>query len=220
MSINVMGPAGSSGVTLDMNTSTMSVQMLTALVFAEALQVRENSQQQQVEYMAAQNKKAKEFNESLAEVTRMMAAYTDEKQDSKRPTKDDRDWSAYAKVIENRDSGDSYEAALNKSSLTTEQKEYFRDRAKLADLAQSLDFLPGGGSYADYNSLAKGDIKRGYLETVRSKLKTAAEEINTNSQLFMIKLQQLIGQVDAIKTALSQFVKTASDSQKEITQKF
>jgi hypothetical protein len=106
--------------------------------------------------------------------------------------------------------------------MTDDMKEAMRGRAKLADLAKEYGML-SGGNYKDgqtYENIAHGDPSKGTLETLKTKLRTAAEAISTNNQLEMIKLQQLIGAVDAAKTALTQFVKTAGDAEKEIVQKF
>jgi hypothetical protein len=110
----------------------------------------------------------------------------------------------------------------SKPPMSNEMKEAMRGRAKLADLAKEYGMLTGGeyDSGQTYANIAHGDPSKGTLETLKTKLRTAAEAISTNNQLEMIKLQQLIGAVDAAKTALTQFVKTAGDAEKEIVQKF
>lgn len=250
MAINSVGGAG--GVVFsNVNASNMPLQVLTQLVMAEAMMTREAEQQQKVEEIAAQNAKAKEYNDALAELARLAEGFkadagnADKREmvmtDHKAIGKDQLDqWKAIVQggdiKVKNADgkyetvktAGLTFEQRLDllsetsQPSLTDAQKEQLRGRARLADMAQSYGMLIGG-NFDRGDSLANvayGDPTKGTLESLKTKIRTAAEAISTNNQLEMIKLQQLIGAVDAAKTALTQFVKTAGDAEKEIVQKF
>ncbi len=124
--------------------------------------------------------------------------------------------------------GLSFEERLNLLSdksmppMTESMKEGLRGRARLADIAQTYGMLPGGlnSKGTTYTNIAHGDMTKGTLDTLKTKLKTAAESLGSENQLEMIKLQQEIGKVDASKTALTQYTKTAAEAEKEIVQKF
>jgi hypothetical protein len=131
-------------------------------------------------------------------------------------------------LVEKKLDGLSFEERLNllsdksKPPMTDSAKEFLRGRARLADIAQTYGMLPSGldNKGTAYTNIAHGDISKGTLDTLKTKLKTAAEALGSENQLEMIKLQQEIGKVDAAKTALSQYTKTAAEGEKEIVQKF
>lgn len=131
-------------------------------------------------------------------------------------------------LVEKKLDGLSFEDRLNLLSeksippMTDNAKEFLRGRARLADIAQTYGMLPSGvlSKGTSYANIAHGDMSKGTLDTLKTKLKTAAEALSSENQLEMIKLQQEIGKVDASKTALSQYVKTSADGEKEIVQKF
>ena len=241
MSIGNVGAAG--GVVFsNIDTKSMPLQLLTQLVMAETMMTREKEQEQKVEEIAAQNAKAKEYNDALATITRLGGAFAadasnlDRRSDGKNlPEADLNQWKKAATATELKLAdgttvslaGKTFEQRLEllaKTSppLSETSIDFLRDRAKLADIAQTYGMLPGGkeSQGMSYENIAKGDLTKGTLDTIKTKFKTAAEAISTNNQLEMIKRQQLIGAVDAAKTALTQFVKTAGDAEKEIVQKF
>jgi hypothetical protein len=131
-------------------------------------------------------------------------------------------------LVEKKLDGLSFEERLNLLSeksippMNDNAKEFLRGRARLADIAQTYGMLPGGllSKGTSYANIAHGDMSKGTLDTLKTKLKTAAESLGSENQLEMIKLQQEIGKVDASKTALTQYTKTAADAEKEIVQKY
>lgn len=261
MSIGNIGGAGGVIFGNIQDVKNLPLQTLTALVMAEVMQTREAEQQQKVEEIAAQNAKAKQYNDALGEIAGLSSWFSsDSKSTEKRelvkgdhktygadamskwadvangktteisvPTKKtDEEGNSWIVSEKKSLAGLSFEQKLDlmgpdtTPSITNEMKEAMRGRAKLADLSKEYGMLTGGTYEAGqtYANIAHGDPSKGTLETLKTKLRTAAEAISTNNQLEMIKLQQLIGAVDAAKTALTQFVKTAGDAEKEIVQKF
>jgi hypothetical protein len=254
--------AGAGGVVFGniQDTKSLPLQTLTALVMAEVMQTREAEQQQKVEEIAAQNAKAKQFNDMLGEVARLTEAFSADEGNTARRTPKNHDekpdnigktnmdtWKKLAEPTESftvttPGNGEvavrkyqtfelkemSFEQRLNllgpntTPALTADGKERLMARAKLADMSKEFGMLTGGSveKGSTYENIAYGDVSKGTLETLKTKLRTAAEAISTNNQLEMIKLQSLIGAVDAAKTALTQYVKTSGDAEKEIVQKF
>ncbi len=228
-------------------SAQVPLQIYTALVLAELLQIREAGQREQVEFMAKQNEKSKACNEALTVLSNMLTDYASEgattlpngvSKDGKGFLQSDLDkkdangkqllppavlTSVSLAMSAASSRGLSFVDTLKKMQddklLTPEQAQHFMGRAKMADLAREANTLPAGGANADYSALFMGTLKRGNLDAVKNGVKAAGEGITTNSQLFMIKLQQLVSLVDAIKTALSQFVKTSGEGLKEIMQK-
>jgi hypothetical protein len=127
-------------------------------------------------------------------------------------------------LVEKKLDGLSFEERLNLLSeksippMNDNAKEFLRGRARLADIAQTYGMLPGGllSKGTSYVNIAHGDVSKGTLDTLKTKLKTASEAISSENQLGMIKLQEVIGGVDSSKTTLTQYVKGEAEAQKEI----
>lgn len=127
-------------------------------------------------------------------------------------------------LVEKKLEGLSFEDRLNLLSeksippMKDNAKEFLRGRARLADIAQTYGMLPGGllSKGTSYANIAHGDVSKGTLDTLKTKLKTASEAISSENQLAMIKLQETIGGVDSSKTTLTQYVKGEAEAKKEL----
>ena len=219
------------------DTSNLPIQMLTQLVMAETMMTREAEQRQKVEEIAAENARAKDLNDALATIASLREGLDNDKNKVRDPKKND-GFTHYDEINKRINGSGGNPASLNKTAdetysdwaarqptegtgaISTAEKAKLTERAKLADLAERYNMAPAGTTNKSYSSIVSGAVHIDFLETLKSKVKVSSEAISSNNQLEMIKLQQLIGAVDAAKTALSQFVKTAADAQTEIVQKY
>ncbi len=257
MAINIVGGPGKTTFS-SADFESMPIQQLTMIVMAQVMMVKEGSQRQQVEELAAKNALVKRYNDALSSAARLAEAFG-----SKAEPGDRRDvsgdhqaitWDAMndwnhicqgdfqgkdgpkgsvlvpdesGKLVEVKLEGLTFEQRLDLLStksvppMTDKAKDMLRGRAQLADIAQAYGMLDGGlqSKGTSYVNVAHGDLSKGTLDTLKTKLKTAAEALGSENQLDMIKLQEVISRVGSITSALTSFVNSSAQTQKEVAQK-
>lgn len=199
-----------------------SVEAQVMALMAMGVQTNTAIMKNQVQAYRAQLKLQQQYNDALAKIEQYNAKFSATDASTKR-TEDSSVTKSMQKALDasgggkpnSTPTGGYAAAAANVTGLTDTQKKDLADRAAIADMAKTLG-ISETGENNDLNSFVKGDATKGFVDSMKTKIKGALDSIGADLQLAMIDIQTIKGRLDQFQTAMTTFVKGTSENSQTI----
>jgi hypothetical protein len=175
-----------------------------------------------VQEYRAQLKLQQQYNDALAKIEQYSAKFSGTDTNTKR-TEDSAVTDSMQKALTasgatkpaTNPTGTYSDAASKATGITDAQKKELGERAAIADMAKGLG-LSETGENNDLNAFVKGDATKGFVDSMKTKIKGAMDAIGADLQLAMIDIQTYKGRMDQFMTAMTTFAKGTADQGQSI----